>query len=142
MPIIQISIGVENEPGRLHDICDLMEKEQINIKAIMAAAKLEPVQLHMIVDDPDRAVSVLDGAGYKTATKEVLAVAAPDHPGGLNAVMRTLQEGNINVETLYPFIRLDGNEAILIMEVDDVLKAKSILKKHWIKTFGPEIYIS
>jgi len=142
MPITQISIAVENEPGRLHEICDLMEKEQINIKGIMAAAKLKPVQLHMIVDDPDRAAAILDSAGYAITTKEVLAVAAPDHPGGLNAVMRTLLDGNINVETLYPFIKLNGNEAILIMEVDDLLKAKSILKSHWIKSFGPEIYKS
>ena len=140
MPVRQISIAVDNEPGKLHEICNLMEKEQINIKGIMAAAKLTPVQLHLVVDDPERAIAILDSAGFTTATKEVLAVAAPDHPGGLNAVMRTLLDGNINVETLYPFIRLDGNEAILIMEVDDVLKAKAILKTHWIQTFGAEIY--
>lgn len=142
MPIRQVSIAVENQPGKLNQICDLLEKEQINIKAIMAAAKLSPVQLHMIVDDPDRAVSLLDSHGFTTATKEVIAVAAPDHPGGLNAILRTLLQGDVNVETLYPFINPGGNEAILILEVDKVLQAKNILKKHWIKTFGSEIYKS
>ncbi len=140
MPIRQVSIAVDNEPGKLHEICDLLEKEQINIKGIMASAKLKPVQLNLVVDDPEKAVGVLDNIGYITSTKEVLAVSAPDHPGGLNAVLRTLLEAGINVETLYPFITLNGGEAILIFEVEKVLLAKEVLKKHWIKTHGAEIY--
>ncbi len=140
MPIRQVSIAVENIPGKLHEICDILEKEQINIKAIMASAKLEPVQLHVVVDDPDKAVNVLESSGYITSTKEVVAVSAPDHPGGLNAVLRTLQEADVNIETIYPFIRTDSGEAVLILEVNKTLVAKEVFKKHWIKTHGPEIY--
>jgi hypothetical protein len=75
-------------------------------------------------------------------TKEVIAVATPDHPGGLNAVLRPLIEAKVNIETLYPFINLRGDEAIVIMEVDKIAEAKTVLKKHWIKTFGSEIYRS
>jgi len=140
MPVRQVSIAVDNQPGKLHEICEILEKEQINIKAIMAAARLTPVQLQMVVDDPDKAVTVLNTKGFLTSTKEVLAVSAPDHPGGLNAVLRTLLEANVNVETLYPFIKLTGGEAILILEVDNVLKAKDVFKKNWIRTHGIEIY--
>ncbi|MBF0120048.1 MAG: amino acid-binding protein [Desulfobacterales bacterium] len=140
MPITQISIAVENKPGKLHEVCEILEKEHINIKGIMSSTKLEPVQLHMIVDDPDKALNVFNNKGYITASKEVIAVSAPDHPGGLNAVLRTLLEKQVNVETLYPFIKLSGGEAILILEVDKIIEAKEILKKHWIKTYGPEIY--
>ncbi|MFH2130279.1 MAG: amino acid-binding protein [bacterium] len=140
MAIRQVSIAVDNEPGKLHQICDILEIEQINIKAIMAAARLEPVQLQIVVDDPDKAVSVLNSKGFTTSTKEVIAVSAPDHPGGLNAVLRTLIEANVNVSSLYPFINLTGGEAILILEVDKVLEAKNIFKKNWIKTHGTEIY--
>ena len=140
MPITQISIAVENQPGKLHAVCDVLEKEHINIKAIMAATKLVPVQLHVIVDDPEKALNVLDNHGYTTAIKEVIAVSAPDHPGGLNAVLRALLEKQINIDTLYPFINPNGSEAILILEVDKILEAKEILKKHWIKTYGQEIY--
>jgi len=142
MTIRQISIAVENNPGKLHRVCEILEAEQINIKAIMSAAKLEPVQLQVVVDDPDKAVSVLNSKGYTTSTKEVIAVSAPDHPGGLNAVLRTMVEANINVESLYPFINLEGGEAILILEVDKELEAKDIFKKNWIKTHGSEIYKS
>ena len=55
-------------------------------------------------------------------------------------VLRALKEGKVNVETLYPFITLKGDDAILIIEVDDILAAKEVLRSQWIKTFSTEIY--
>ncbi|HNU92585.1 MAG TPA: amino acid-binding protein [Spirochaetota bacterium] len=142
MPITQVSVSVENSPGKLNEICDILEKEQINIKAIMASVVMNPVQVHMIVSDPSRAETVLRASGLNVTTREVIAVATPDHPGGLNAVLRPLIESRVNVETLYPFINLRGDEAIIIIEVDKIDEAKAVLKKHWVKTFESEIYKS
>jgi hypothetical protein len=142
MPITQVSVAVENQPGRLSDVCDVLEKEEINIKAIMASSVMTPVQVHMIVSNPERAENVLKAGGYNVSTKEVIAVSTPDHPGGLNAVLRPLIEANVNIETLYPFINLRGDEAIIIMEVDKIQEAKEVLKRHWVKTYSTEIYKS
>ncbi len=141
MPIRQVSVAVQNNPGAVHEVCEILEKEQINIKAIMGTAKGSgPPQLHMVTDNPDKAISVLESKGFTTSSREVLAVTTPDHPGGLGAILRTLFEVGVNVELIYPFIYLNNNEAILILEVDKVLIAKEVLKKHWIKTVGQEIY--
>ncbi len=142
MPITQVSVSVANSPGKLNEICDILEKEQINIKAIMASSVMNPVQVHMIVSDPAKAETVLRASGLNVSTREVIAVATPDHPGGLNAVLRPLIESSVNVETLYPFINLRGEEAIVIIEVDKINEAKEVLKKHWVKTFSTEIYKS
>jgi hypothetical protein len=142
MPITQVSVSVENSPGKLNEICDILEKEQINIKAIMASSVMNPVQVHMIVSDPAKAETVLRASGLNVSTREVIAVATPDHPGGLNAVLRPLIESSVNVETLYPFINLRGDEAIVIIEVDKINEAKEVLKKHWVKTYSTEIYKS
>jgi hypothetical protein len=140
MPITQVSVALENKPGKLNELCDILEKEQINIKAIMASSVLTPVQVHMIVSDPVRAEAVLKNSGLTVSTREVIAVATPDHPGGLNAVLRPLIESHVNIETMYPFINLRGDEAIMIMEVDKIKEAKEVLKKHWVKTYSVEIY--
>ncbi len=142
MPITQVSVAVENKPGKLNEICDVLEKMQINIKAIMASSVLAPVQVHMIVSDPEKAVNVLKSRGFTISTKEVIAVATPDHPGGLNAVLRPLIEARVNIETLYPFINLHAEEAIIIMEVDKIKEAKEVLKQHWVKSFSTELYKS
>jgi hypothetical protein len=140
MPITQISIPLANEPGKLHTLCDLLEKEEINIKAIMASSIQKPVQVHLIVNDPSKAEKVLKSRGFEVSTKEVIAVAVPDHPGALNAVLRPLLDAKVNVETLYPFINLHGDDAIIILEVDNIDNAKAVLKKHWVKTVSTEIY--
>ncbi|HQO04176.1 MAG TPA: hypothetical protein PLI62_18105 [Spirochaetota bacterium] len=142
MPITQVSVAVENTPGKLNDICEILEKEEINIKAIMASSVLSPVQVHLIVNEPEKAAIVLKSNGLNVSTREVIAVATPDHPGGLNAVLRPLLEAGVNVETLYPFINLRGDEAIVIIEVDKINEAKEVLKKHWVKTYSTEIYKS
>ncbi len=142
MPITQVSVAIPNTPGKLNELCEILEKEEINIKAIMASSVLSPVQVHLIVSDPEKAANVFKAHGMNVSTKEVIAVATPDHPGGLNAVLRPLLEGGVNVETLYPFINLRGDEAIVILEVDNIKEAKEVLKKHWVKTYGPEIYKS
>ncbi len=142
MSITQISVPVKNKPGALHEICDIFEKEVINIKGVMASSALSPVQVHFIVDDPVKAENVLKSHGYDVHIKEVIAVATPDHPGGLNAVLRPLVQQNINIETLYPFINPSGKDAIIILEVDKIKEAKEILSRHWIKTYSTEIYKS
>lgn len=142
MPITQVSIAVDNTPGSLYKASLLLEKEQVNIKAIMASSGLDPVQVHMIVDDPGRAVKLLQTNGFTVSTKEVIAVAAPDHPGGLNAVLRALIEAKVNITCMYPFIYLKDGEAILIMEVDKIKEAKDALAKHWVRTYSAEIYKS
>jgi hypothetical protein len=120
----------------------LLEKEQINIKAVMASSALISTQVHMIVDNPGRAVKVFETNNFVVSTKEVIAVAAPDHPGGLNAVLRALIEAEVNVDALYPFIYLKEGEAILIMDVDKIREAKEVLKKNWVKTYSSDIYKS
>jgi hypothetical protein len=140
MPITQISVPLENAPGRLNALCELLEKEEINIKAIMASSIQKPVQVHLIVNDPKKAENVLKSHEFDVSTKEVIAVAVPDHPGALNAVLRPLLEARINIDTLYPFINLHGDEAIIILEVDNIQEAKKVLKKHWVKTVSIEIY--
>jgi len=142
MPITQVSVSVANSPGKLNEICDILEKEQINIKAIMASSVMNPVQVHMIVSDPAKAETVLRASGLNVSTREVIAVATPDHPGGLNAVLRPLIESSVNVETLYPFINLRGEESIVIIEVVKINEAKEVLKKYWVNTYSTEIYKS
>ncbi|MCU0848504.1 MAG: hypothetical protein MUD12_11515 [Spirochaetes bacterium] len=69
-------------------------------------------------------------------------MAAPDHPGGLNAILRSLIEAKVNIDAMYPFIYLKGDEAILILDVDKIKEAKEVLKKHWVRTYAKEIFKS
>jgi hypothetical protein len=70
----------------------------------------------------------------------VLAVETPDHPGGLNAVLKPLRNAGINVHYLYPHLGRVSGQAIVILGVDRTKEAEEILKQNWVHTLGPETY--
>ncbi len=132
MRIKQISVVIENIPGKLSDISDFLGAEGINIRAITVADTSDLTTIRMVVDNPQKAVLVLEGHEFKVRQRDVLAVETPDHPGGLNAVLKPLKDANINVHYLYPYIGRIGNNAILIIGVDKLDETIDTMKKNWV----------
>ncbi len=132
MRIKQISVVLENIPGKLSGLSDVLGAEGINIRAITVADTSDLTTVRMIVDDPAKAVLVLESKGYNIRQRDVLAVETPDHPGGLNAVLRPLRDSQINVHYLYPYIGHIKHNAILILGVDKIDEALQILTQNWV----------
>jgi len=141
MSVTQILVSLENVPGKLLEISEILGSEGINIRAISMAETSHVNTVRLVADNPEKAVNVLKSSGYMTQKVEVIAVEIPDHPGGLQAVLKPLKKKNINVLYLYPYLGRGGNgQAILIIGVDNVEKAVQVLQKNWVHTFGEEIY--
>ncbi len=132
MRIKQISVVMENIPGKLSGLSDVLGAEGINIRAITVADTSDLTTVRMIVDDPAKAILVLESKEYNIRQREVLAVETPDHPGGLNAVLRPLRDAQINVHYLYPYIGRIKANAILILGVDKIDEAIQILTQNWV----------
>jgi hypothetical protein len=72
---------------------------------------------------------------------DVIAVEIPDHPGALKAVLKPLQEANINVHYFYTFLgRGESGQPIVIIGVDKTEEAVEALEKNWLHLFRDEIY--
>jgi hypothetical protein len=140
MTIKQISIQLENVPGSLARLVDILEKEDISTKAISAASTAESSIVRLVVNDPDRAEKVLDTFGFNFEVEPVLAVEVPCHPAGMNAIVKPLMAADINIHYIYTTIERIGKETILILGVDDHEEAAEILKEHWINFVGEQIY--
>ncbi len=102
MFIKQISIVLDNVPGAMSHVSEILGREGVNIRAISVADTSDISTVRFVVDDPVKAVNILKGNGFSTKETDVLAVETPDHPGGLNAVLKPLKAANINVHYLYP----------------------------------------
>jgi hypothetical protein len=83
---------------------------------------------------------MLKANGFSVRETDVLAVETPDHPGGLNAVLRPLRNAGINVHYLYPHLGRVSGQAIVILGVDRTKEAEEILQQNWVKTLGAEAY--
>jgi hypothetical protein len=141
MSLKQIFFYLKDEVGQLYAITDLLAGEGVNIRAISVAIRPEDQSaVRIVADDPNLAINVLTTHGIEHEVSEVLAVETPDHAGGLNAVLRPLKEGGVNVKYLYPFIGRLGDHAIMILGVDKPDEARAILKKNWINMLGDELY--
>jgi hypothetical protein len=95
--------------------------------------------VRFVANDPQRAANVLESHGYSVKITEVLAVEAPHHPGGLNAVLKPLKEANININYLYTCLAR-SEQAVLIVGVDNMEEATRVLKRNWVRMVDEEIY--
>ena len=140
MFIKQISIVLDNVPGAMSHVSEILGREGVNIRAISVADTSDISTVRFVVDDPVKAMNILKANGFSTKETDVIAVETPDHPGGLNAVLKPLKAANINVHYLYPHLGRVGGQAVVILGVDKLEEAQKVLQQNWVKTLGKEVY--
>lgn len=139
--IKQISIFVENKPGRLKAMTNILKDNKIDIRALSIADTKDFGILRLIVNDPEKACSALKNADCTVTITDVLAVGVEDNPGGLAKVMDTLYANKISVEYMYAFVSKSENIAYVILRVADNKTAAEVLSNAGIKLLtSQEIY--
>jgi hypothetical protein len=136
MKIHQLSVFVENKPGRLHAPCETLAAAGISIVTLSLADTQQYGMLRMIVCDWQRARDVLQAAGFVVNVTEVLALEVPDRPGGLAEVLRVVEQAGINVEYMYAFAEKLGDKAVLIFRFQDADAAVRALADSPVKVVG------
>ena len=138
MSVKQISVFLENKKGRLAEVTKTLSHEKINIRALSLADTADFGVLRIIVDNPDRSVSVLKAHGFVAQVTEVIAVEVEDRPGGLSHILEVLDQDNVNVEYMYAYVEKSRDNAIVICRIDDRERALQILEKNGIATLSAE----
>lgn len=118
MIIKQISIFVENKPGRLAEITEIIAKNNINIRALSVADTTHFGILRIIVDNPEEVERVLRDAGLTVSITSVITACIHDRPGGLAEVLKLLSSCDIQIEYMYAFIAKSDNEAYVVMRIE------------------------
>jgi hypothetical protein len=144
MPVTEIDLTLKNEPGQLSLVSDILGSNGINIIAFYVSTRGKEGSLKFVANDPDKAITVLQSRGYTIKTGDVIACETPNHPGGLNSILKPLKKEGINVDYIYPCLsRLGtGSTAILILGVGsrDRKRTIAVLKDNWIKVLDEELY--
>lgn len=134
----QISVFMENTPGRLAHFTRLMGNHNIDIVSLTVADGTHLSILRCIVAEYEKAMQVLAENGYSAKLTEVLAVSVSDRPGGLADVAELLCQNGVNVEYLYSFVRKDGEQAPFIFRVDKAEAALGVLEREGVKLLSQE----
>ena len=138
MFVKQISVFIENTPGRLSDFTRVLADAGIDLVSLSIADTTNFGILRGIVADPEKAREELAQRGYTVKVTEVLAVCVPDHPGGLAGILSKLAEKNIALEYLYSFVRKAGDHALIIIRVDQPAEAVKVLTEAGVRLLSQE----
>ena len=129
----QVSIYVENQPGRLAEVTKALADAGVDIQALSIADTDTFGILRLIVNDPELAERTVINAGFSAKVTEVVAMAVEDRPGGLSDVLTMLSKEGVDVGYMYAFIGKKEGLADVILRVKDNRKAKEILSAHGVK---------
>ena len=133
MTISQLSIFVENKQGTIAGITESLAAAGISIRALSVADTQEFGILRLIVSDIDKAKAVLSDNNCVVSVTKVIGIEIPDTPGGLSKVLRIIADNGINVEYLYAFITVAGENAYVVLRVEDNENAARIMEENGIK---------
>ena len=129
MRIKQVSIFIENQPGRLQAILRALEQKGINIRALTVSDTAEFGIVRMILSNPEQGLEALRQAGFTARQDWILSAEIPDVPGGLlNSVTKPLADAGINIKYLYFYIEAAAGKSMVVLKPDDLEKAERILK--------------
>ena len=133
MTVDQISVFVENKPGKLVEVIEALGARGIDMRAMSIADTSDFGILRLIVDKPAAALEVLKEADCITSVNQVVAVAVDDTPGSMARVLRILSDAEISVEYVYAFITHQEGQAYVIIRVEDNEKAIGVITNGGVK---------
>ena len=91
-----------------------------------------------MVSDNEKAIAALEKDGFIVKENEVIILAVPDEPNGLNSTLAVFDEKGINLEYLYAFVSSKTDEAIVVMRLENMEKAIDALKDSNVKILETE----
>ncbi|MBC7112680.1 MAG: acetolactate synthase [Candidatus Methanomethyliales bacterium] len=95
--IKQLSVFLENRPGRLANLLNILESHNIKVLAMGIAEAGNYGIVRLIVDRKGEALEVLRGANMAVNETNVIAINLND----LSSAVRTLGDANINIDYAY-----------------------------------------
>lgn len=129
MNITQLSVFLENKPGRLQHILKVLADRAINIQTLTIAEVSDFGILRMIVNKPDGAYAALKAEHVTCSRTDVLAVALEDTPGALHRLVEAFSKRGLNIEYMYAYTDRHGEHSIMIFRFDDIEAAKRALQE-------------
>ena len=117
-----LTVTLENRPGRLADLGEATGSSGINIEAGCGSPEGGQAAVHILVDDVDATRAALSKAGFEVSgERDVLVVDVEDRPGAMGEVARRVAGAGANIELVYTTF----GAVRLVLGVDDLEKARA-----------------
>ena len=115
----QISVFIENKPGRLADVMDLLRQGGIDMKALTVADAADFGIVRIIVDDTAKALELLRANSFTANTAKVIMLSVDHEPGALYKVVDVLKDCNVNIKYMYAVPTAASGKAEFVLRTSD-----------------------
>jgi hypothetical protein len=125
----QITVFLENKPGRLANVLSELARQKVNITALSVMDKHEHGVLRVVVDDAAKTRQIVKGMNTPTTETDVLVVELRNQPGALAHVCETLAAEHINIDYAYCSSGGRNGKVLGIFKVTNAEKATRVLSE-------------
>jgi len=141
MKLKQLSVAIENDPGRLYEISKALGDAGINLRGLTLVETGGGFGvLRLLVSDLAKARRIMMRLAMPARVHEVVAVEIEDKPGQLARLLKPLKQAKINVIYTYSFIRFSRSNAVMIFRFSDIDKAIEVLQKEGANLLDAEAF--
>jgi len=119
----QISISIKRGTGQISEVTDMLGDAGVNIRGFSVCDSKDTCVLHLIVDSPDAAKSVLESNNVVFSEKNVICLMLNDRPGSLAAALTTVANAGVRFDCVYSLIL-----PYAVLDVEDSSKALEMLE--------------
>lgn len=139
MLVKQLSVFMENKPGRLFHLTDALGKAGIDLVTLSIADTKDYGIVRFIARDNAKALKVLKEEGFTVGETDLIGVEVDDRAGKLASVLALLEKEDISIEYLYSFVLTNYKTAKILFRVEDTEKALKVLAANGIKALDETI---
>ena len=136
MSIRQISVFLENRPGKLYELTGLLARHGIDMRALSIAEATDFGIARIIASDAQKCALALREGQFIAQFSDVLAFAVPDEPGGLHNLLSEFNVAQVNIEYMYAFLGGEPGRAYMIFRVTDTKRAEAALVERGLKSLS------
>ena len=124
----QLSVALENHPGRLAEVSRRLADAGVNIEALSVINNVEQGMVRFVLSDAMAARAILEHANFPVVEAEVLSLELTDKLGKLARLSAALAEGGVNIEYAYSTVDHAGARTRMILKTSHPRKARQILE--------------
>ncbi len=141
MKLKQLSIFLENSPGRLYEVTRAFGEIGLNLRAhCICDTSHDFGVLRILVSDLATARGVIMDKFIPARVDDVVAAELEDTPGSLAEVLSLFLGSRVNVEYMYAVAGSTAGKAVMIFRFSDNDLAIEILQEHGVKLLDSEAF--
>lgn len=120
MKLKQLSIFLENAPGRLYEVTEALGDAGINLRAhCISDTSHDFGVLRILVSDLAKARGVIMDKFFPARVDDVVAAEIEDSPGSLSKILKLFLGSKVNVEYMYAVAGATQGRAVMVFRFSD-----------------------